>query len=106
VLTRRGRYQVVSDNLRVKEAVVGDGGAADALYPVLQPARGERQRQHRQQGRGRAGAELASHRGAQRTAQWAIELRPPKRYGKYLRITSKGTLELDRAAESKRQPHT
>jgi hypothetical protein len=98
VLTRPGRYKILADNLHAKEVVVGDGARQRRYILCFNPKEADRQRQHREQVLAELEAELASHPEKKATAQWAIELKASKRYGRYLRISPKGSLEIDREA--------
>ena len=48
VITRAGRYQVVKDNLRVKEVLIGDGARRQRYVVCYNPDEAKRQRQHRE----------------------------------------------------------
>ena len=99
VLQRPGRYQQVTDNLRVKEVVVGEGERRRRYVVCHNPHEEKRQRAHRQQVLGELEAELASRqevRGeshSKRVCQW----RASRRYGRYLRMTTGGLLRIDAA---------
>ena len=47
VLARAGRYQVVRDNLQVKEVIVGDGERRRRYVVCHNPVEETRQREHR-----------------------------------------------------------
>jgi transposase len=98
VLTRPGRYKVVSENLHVKETIVGDGVRQVRYILCYNPREAERQRLHRDKIVEELKQELGQHKDKTATAQWAIELKASKRYGKYLKITTSKALELDPAA--------
>jgi transposase len=98
VLTRPGRYKILADNLQAKEVIVGDGVRQRRYILCYNPKEADRQRQHREQVIVELEAELAGHPDKKATAQWAIELKASKRYGRYLRISPKGSLETDRDA--------
>ena len=98
VLARPGRYKVVSDNLQAKEVVVGEGVRRRRYILCYNPKQAERERSHREQVVEQLEEELGRHRDRKATAQWAIELKASKRFGRYLRITKGGKVEIDRAA--------
>ena len=95
VLTRPGRFKKVSDNLHVKEAVVGEGVRRERYLLCYNPREAERQQRHRQQVLVELEQKLASHPNHEATQQWAIELKASGRYGKYLKVTKHKALELD-----------
>jgi transposase len=98
VLSRAGRYKVISENLHAKEVNVGDGELRRRYVLCFNPHEAERQRKHREQVVEELEAELARHPERKATAQWAIELKASGRYGRYLRISKGGSLEMDREA--------
>ena len=98
VLARPGRYKVITDNLQAKEVVVGDGERRRRYIVCYNPKQAERECKHRNQVVEQLEEELGRHRDKQATAQWAIELKASGRFGRYLRITKGGKIELDRAA--------
>jgi transposase len=98
VLTRRGRYQVISENLHVKEAVVGDGARKVRYILCYNPKEAERQRKHREKVVGQIERIFSRHKDNNALAQWAIELKASRRYGKYMRIRSDKTIEIDQDA--------
>lgn len=98
VLTRPGRYKVISDNLQAKEVVVGDGERRRRYIVCFNPKQAERERQHREQVVEQLETELGRHPDKRATAQWAIELKASGRFGRYLRISKGSKLEIDRAA--------
>jgi transposase len=99
VLSRPGRYRKVSDNLHVKEVVVGGDGVRRRRYLLCyNPKEAMRQRKHREQVVQRLEQELAKHRNRSVTAQWAIDLLASPRTKRYLTITKKAQIRLDRKA--------
>ncbi|MFQ5905564.1 MAG: hypothetical protein ACE5JA_03235 [bacterium] len=98
VLSKRGRYKVITDNLHAKEVVVGDGVGARRYIVCFNPRQAKRERKHREKVVVELEEELASHSDKRATAQWAIALKASGRYGRYLRITEAGELCIDRAA--------
>jgi transposase len=98
VLSKRGRYTVIRDNLHAKEVIVGDGERRKRYVLCYNPKEAERQRHHRQMAVQSLEAELESHRDHRATAQWAIELLASRRFKRYLRITKGGQVCIDRAS--------
>jgi transposase len=104
VLSKRGRYQVIKDNLQAKEVIVGDGERRRRYILCHNPKEAKRQQLHRKTIVEQLEKELAKHPDKKATAQWAIELLASKRYKRYLTITAKDKIRIDRAAikEAKR----
>jgi transposase len=99
VLSRPGRYRKVSDNLHVKEVVVGGDGVRHRRYLLCyNPREAKRQQRRRKQIVQQLEQELARHRNMSVTAQWAIDLLASPRTKRYLAITSQGEIRLDRKA--------
>jgi transposase len=99
VLSRSGRYRKVSDNLHVKEVVVGGQGVRRRRYLLCyNPREAKLQGRRRKQVVQQLEQELARHRNMSATAQWAIELLASPRTKGYLTITDQGQIRLDRKA--------
>jgi len=98
VLSKRGRYRVIKENLHAKEVVVGDGERRRRYVLCYNPKEAKRQLLHRQMIVDQLEKKLASHSDQKITAQWAIELLASKRYKRYLKITSTDKIRIDRAA--------
>jgi transposase len=98
VLTKRGRYTVIKDNLHAKEVIVGDGERRRRYILCYNPKEAERQEKHREQIVGFLEEELARHPSRKATAQWAIELLASSRYKRYLTITKGNQIRLDRGS--------
>jgi transposase len=98
VLSRPGRYRSISENLRAKEVVVGDGARQRRYVLCHNPKEAKRERMRREQAVAALEAELGKHRQLAATAQWAIELLASKRYKRYLTISKGGKIRIDRAA--------
>jgi hypothetical protein len=99
VLQRPGRFQQVSDNLRVKEVVVGEGERRRRYVVCHNPQEEKRQRAHRRQVLWELECELSSlqqMRGESHSKR-VCQLRASRRYGRYLRLTKGGLLRLDAA---------
>jgi transposase len=95
VLTRSGRYQHVSDNLRVKEVVVGDGEMRRRYLLCFNPKEAERQKRHREEVLAEIREELSQHRSLETRAKWTAMMRASKRTGPYLSVGAAGTLYID-----------
>jgi len=98
VLTRRGRYSVLKDNLHAKEVIVGDGERRRRYILCYNPKEAERQRVHREKIVGLLQEELGGHRDRSATAQWAIELLASARFKRYLTITKSNNVRIDRSS--------
>ncbi len=98
VLARAGRYKTLSDDLQVKEVVVGEGERRRRYVVCFNPAEAERQRRHRTQVIEELQEELKRHPQRSATAKWAIELQASGRYGRYVKADGHGRLIIDRAA--------
>jgi transposase len=94
VLNRRGKYQTVSDNLKVKEVVVGDGVLHRRYFLCYNSSEAKRQRLHRENVISDLEEKLASHQDKSATAKWAIELMASGRYGRYLEINKHGKIYI------------
>jgi len=98
VLTKRGRYTVIKDNLHAKEVIVGDGERRRRYILCYNPKEAERQKTHREQIVAFLEGELDRHPSSKATAQWAIELLASRRYKRYLTITKGNTIRIDRGS--------
>ena len=99
VLSRPGRYRRLSENLHVKEVVVGGEGVLSRRYLLCyNPKQAKRQHQRRQQVVEQLEAELAKHDSHSATAQWAIDLLASPRTKRYLTITPQGEVCLNQNA--------
>jgi len=105
VLSRKGRYQEVAENLGVKEVWVGEGERRRRYVLCHNPLEQKRQRKHREQLLGELEAELASlGQGKEKGhSKRLCELRSSRRYGAYLRETKGGLLRIDRAKVKERE---
>ncbi len=97
VLSKRGRYTVIKDNLQAKEVIIGDGEMRKRYILCFNPKEAERQRKHRAKVVEILEKELARHPNKKATAQWAIELLASKRYKRYLTISKSNKIRIDRA---------
>jgi len=99
VLSRPGRYRKISDNLHVKEVIVGGQGVGRRRYLLCyNPKEAKRQQRRREQIVHQLEQELARHRNMSATAQWAIDLLASPRTKRYLTITQKAQIRLDTKA--------
>jgi transposase len=98
VLTRRGRYIVLKDNLHAKEVIVGDGERRRRYILCYNPKEAERQKKHREKIVGLLEEELDRHPKKSATAQWAIELLASSRFKRYLAITKSNKVRIDRGS--------
>jgi transposase len=101
VLKRAGRYQMVAENLQVKEVVVGDGERRRRYVVCFNPEEAERQGRHREKVIALLEAELATLRPparGERHSKRTCELLTTERYRRYLRQTPGGAPRIDRAA--------
>lgn len=99
VLSRKGRYQTIAENLRVKEVIVGEGERRRRYVLCHNPQEEERQRKHREQVLRELEAELESLTESKdgSHSKRVCELLSSRRYRRYLRQTKKGKLKLDKA---------
>ncbi|MCK5027782.1 MAG: IS1634 family transposase [Candidatus Pacebacteria bacterium] len=98
VLSRRGPYKVINDNLHAKEVFVGDGERRRRYVLCYNPKEAERQRKHREEILVKLEAELNKHSDKAATTQWAIELLASRRFKRYLKITKSKKVCLNRKA--------
>jgi transposase len=98
VLTKRGRYHVIRDNLHAKEVIVGDGERRRRYILCYNPKEAVRQRKHREEVVRILEQELDHHREHKATSQWAVELLASRRYKRYLKVTKSAMVRIDRGA--------
>ena len=98
VITKPGRYKVISENLHAKEVVVGDGERRRRYILCYNPREAERQRKHREQVVKELEEELGKHPDHKATARWAIDLLASGRTKRYLTIDKNQCVRLDRTA--------
>jgi hypothetical protein len=98
VLSRRGPFTELKDNLHIKEVKVGDGVRARRYVLCYNPQEAAREKKHREKVVEELEKELAQHQDLSVTARWAIELKASRRYGRYLKVTEQGKLAIDRDA--------
>jgi hypothetical protein len=98
VLSRPGRYKPVTDNLQVKEVVVGDGERRKRYVLCLNPEEAKRERTHREQVLKKLSAELNLLREREVDHPKATcEPLASRRYGRYLIPDYTGRPRLDAA---------
>lgn len=106
VLSKRGKYKVIKDNLHAKEVIEGDGERRRRYILCYNPKEAERQRNHRKEIVEKLEEILNQHPEDKNiaTAQWAIELLASRRYKRYLKIAKGNRVELNQKAikEAKR----
>jgi transposase len=98
VLTKRGRYTTIRDNLQAKEVIIGQGERRRRYILCYNPHEAQRQRKHREQIVAVLEKELESHSEPKATAQWAIELLASRRFKRYLTISKSNKIRIDRSA--------
>jgi hypothetical protein len=98
VLSKRGRYNVIRDNLHAKEVIIGDGERRRRYILCHNPREAERQRKRRAEAVRFLEQELSRHPEPKATAQWAIDLLASKRFKRYLRVTKTGKVRIDHGA--------
>lgn len=98
VLSKRGRYTVIKDNLMAKEVIVGDGERRTRYVLCYNPKEAKRQKLHRQELVKQLEKTLSCHKNHQAGSQWAIELLASRRYKRYLTVTKGRKLRIDKQA--------
>jgi len=98
VLSSKGKYKVLQDNLHAKEVIVGDGERRRRYILCYNPNEAKRQLNHREELVAKLEEILNRHKENDCTAQWAIELLASKRYKRYLKITKDNRVQIDRKA--------
>ena len=99
VIGRPGRYQVLAENLQVKEVVVGEGERRRRYALCYNPQEALRQKAHRAQILEQLEAELGSLKGGDEDShsKRVCALRASARYGRYLKLDGKERLSIDTA---------
>lgn len=96
VLSKRGRYTVISDNLHAKEVIAGNGERRRRYVLCCNPSEARRQKKRREEVVAFLEVELEKHKSRKATARWAIDLLTSRRYKRYLTITKSGNIRIDR----------
>ena len=96
VMSRKGRYHEIRENLRVKEIVVGEGEARKRFILVHNPQEAQRQKHQREELIKRLEAELDGMKQIPHEAHTkaVCRLRSHPAYGPYLRQLKDGTIRL------------
>ena len=97
VLSKKGRYVDVKDNLKAKEVIIGDGMRRRRYILCYNPREAKRSRKHREHLVELLESELSKHKDRDASAKWAIELLASKRFKKYLSVTKGNKIRIDRA---------
>jgi transposase len=105
VLSKKGRYTVIKDNLHAKEVIIGDGEMRKRYILCFNPKEAKRQRKHRARVIEILEKELTKHPDKKATAQWAIELLASQRYKRYLTITKSNQIRIDRGKARQAQKY-
>ena len=105
VLSQRGRYREISENLKAKEVEVGDGERRRKYIVCYNPKEAKKQRKHRELVVEALEEALKKHPDKNANAQWAIELLASGRYKKYVKIDEKGMIRIDRKAIKEAQKY-
>jgi transposase len=98
VLGKRGRYNVIRDNLHAKEVIIGEGERRRRYILCYNPKEAERQKRHRAEIVRFLEEELARHPKPKATARWAIDLLASLRFKRYLKVTKSGLIRINRGA--------
>lgn len=98
VLSQRGRYKEISENLKAKEVEVGDGERRRKYIVCYNPKEAKKQRKHRESVVEGLDEELKKHPDHNANAQWAIEILASGRYKKYVKTDEKGMIRIDKKA--------
>jgi hypothetical protein len=97
VLSKKGRYVDIKDNLKAKEVIIGDGMRRRRYILCYNPNEAKRRRKHREELVQLLESELSKHKDRNATAKWAIELLASKRFKRYLAISKDKKIRIDRA---------
>jgi transposase len=97
VLSKKGRYVTIKDNLKAKEVIIGEGMRRRRYILCFNPKEAQRSRMHRKQLVELLENELSKHKDHDASNRWAIELLASKRFKRYLSITKDKKIRIDRA---------
>jgi transposase len=97
VLSRRGRFSKIRDNLQAKEVVLGNGERRRRYILCYNPQEAERQKKHRSELVKRLEEIIDSHSDRKVTNQWVIELQASRRFKRYLTVTKGNKIRIDRS---------
>lgn len=96
-LSIRGRYREVAENLRVKDTEWDEGLRKTRLIQCFNPREAEHDEQLREATLEALEEELATLRQGEGHSKRACRLRDSRRFGPYLKQTTRGHLSIDRA---------
>ncbi len=98
-LSRGGRFQVLRDNLHIKEVSVGEGVGRRRFVIVYNPEQAEHDRQSRNRVLERIGYELSALKAMQKDTQDKAKylLLTHRSMGRYLKEQKNGRLRIDKA---------
>ena len=102
VLGHPERFQVVRDNLQIKDVWIGEGDACRRHVVCFNPKEAERQKAHRQELFSELREELKSLRAHPKRA---CRLIASRRFGPYLRRLKSGELKISLTAVRERERH-
>jgi len=97
VLSIKGRYVSIKDNLKAKEVIIGEGMRRRRYILCYNPKEAQRSRLHRKQLVELLENELSKHKDHNASSRWAIKLLASKRFKRYLSITKDKKIRTDRA---------
>jgi transposase len=97
VLSKKGRYVSIKDNLKAKEVIISEGMRRRRYILCFNPKEAQRSRLHRKQLVELLENELSKHKDHDASSRWAIELLASKRFKRYLSITKDKKIRIDRA---------
>jgi transposase len=97
VLSKKGRYVTIKDNLKAKEVIIAEGMRRRRYILCYNPKEAQRSRMHRKQLVELLENELSKHKDHDASSRWAIELLASKRFKRYLSITKDKKIRIDRA---------
>jgi transposase len=97
VLTKKGRYTAIQDNLFAKEVIVGDGERRRRYILCYNPKEARRQQNHSEHLVTLLEEELGRHPKNDASAQWAIELLASRRFKRYLTVSKNNRLRINKA---------
>ena len=95
VLTKRGRYTVIKENLHAKEVIIGDGERRRRHILCYNPKEAERQCRHREDIVLMLEEEIARRPENKASAQWAIGLLASRCFKRYLSMSKSNRLRID-----------
>jgi transposase len=103
VLSRKGRYRKIRENLEVKEVTVGEGERRRRFVIVYNPDEAERDKHNREVILKKTEEVIHALKGPEHTRR-VCELLTHKTMGRYIRQQKNGVLKIDRA-KAKKEEH-